>query len=263
MVNARKRYCNKAKLGAYYRVVSRGMLVMNRSIGLALVAAAASLVASQADASPTFQLMIQSGAVTAQYTASGDSLDVSGIFPNFKVNSLHADYALGPVITNFSGSVTHTSKSTSPIKLTLTLADLTNSGTSAIYTDDFDGTFASSNPGNIAKLNVYTGKTAFKTTDLLFESGKVRPTDNASPPCAGPNGSTFSCSFYDPSVLPAWSTYSITQVVTLYFAASTNGGTATFSNHLADPIPEPGALGLMLSGLLVASGFAFRPKRAA
>lgn len=244
--------------------------MMNRSIGLALVAAAASLVASQADASPTFQALIQSGSFSSAIAGTIDgsgtagSLSISGVnLPNFHVNSLSASFDLVPVVLmDFSGSVTHTSRNTGPIKLTLTLAGLTNPGSSPVaYTDDFDGTFASGAAGNIAKLGVSFGKTAFKTTDGLFASGKINPTDAG--PCSLPTSTSYSCSFSDPSVTVNgnWHTYAITQVVTLYFGAKTSGGTATFNNHLVDPIPEPGALGLMLSGLLAAAGFGFRPKR--
>jgi len=245
------------------------------SIG-ALVAAGSIFCVSAAGAAPVFEMRIQSGSYdsgiivgTVDGAGTHGILNVSGLSfssggNSFDIGSIHGAFDNSSLISiDLSGTgITHTSNAAGALKITMSLFGLDNPGAPVKFTDSFAGSFASTKGGNGAQVRVYAGKSIFKTSQQIFSAGKATPVNPGSN-CTLPTSLSYSCDLVDPAVLinPKWATYALTQVISLNLAAKTLGASVQFSNHLADPIPEPGSLALMFSGILAAAGFGFRSKR--
>lgn len=248
---------------------------MKRFFRLALVAAAGILSVYDAYAAPVFQMRVRSGAYDSGIISgaidpsqTSGSISLSGLVAAggggnaFNVGAIDADFDLGsPLTLNLSGSgIEHAASAAGSIRIFLTLAGLDAPASPVTFVDSFAGTFASAQAANRALLRVHLGDDAFTTQQSLFDTGSIRP-NNAGANCTLPTAASYACDMSDPAVSPAFNPFAITELVQLNFAGNTLGASVNFSNRLADPIPEPGSLALILSGLLAAAGFRVRARR--
>jgi hypothetical protein len=255
---------------------------MNLKALLATVAVAALGIATESQAVPSFQLRIVSGtsdtttgptpanivAATVpginggggnKFTSSG--LLVQGSFsydPNGALN-MSLDVP----------DIKHTSNTQGVINIYLTLSDIdTPVGGPMLFKYDLSG-FNAAPHANVGFDNSSIGHfyySAANSSDPVANPGapivttpEIASNFAGTPEChlANPGSLSYSCEYIEPISLTA--PYSLTQQITLSYAAGTLNNTARGQSSIQVPftVPEPASLALLGTGLL-AAGFSFR-----
>jgi len=236
-----------------------------------LVVASNVFVASQASATPTFEMRVQSagfnsgtiagtvdpGGLSGSVAAAG--LVVSGTGGNsFTIGALNGGFDLTPTLMmDLVGSaITHTSDAAGAVRIYLSLAGLDDPQTPLLFRDEFSGSLASTQLGTRSRAKLFLGNKSFSTKVQLLDTGLIRSGD-AGPDCSLPTDTSFACDTHKWASVPS-DPYSLTQLVVLKFAKHTENLSEDFEARASDPVPEPGSLALLASGMFAAAAFGLR-----
>ena len=246
---------------------------MSRILCAALALASSVVLASQAHATPVFQMKITSGSYNSGIIAGtidpghlSGSVSVSALTvaggggASFTIGSIKGTFDLSPVIDMrlIGSGITHTSNAGGVIRIALALGGLDDPHTALSFLDDFSGTLASTGTLTNSEATVYVAKKPFGKNDLLFDLGPVT-SQAAGPDCILPTSLSYSCSGLNDVASVPHNPYALNEVITLKFARNTLNLSEDFNNKVAQPVPEPNSLALLATAMFaVAGGFGLR-----
>jgi PEP-CTERM motif len=242
-------------------------------------------VATQASATPSFQLRIvsgtfDSGAITtpgggvvqsavAVSGGGGNKFNSSGLFVQGAYNYDNA----GTLYMSLDvPDITHKSSTPGSITFYLTLYNVTSPTGTMNFKYDLSGSnadLAVAGPDNSSQGHFYYSATNSSNPVLnpgvaLITTPVIDSNFASTPDChlAAPGSLSYSCEYIQGVTLTP--TYSITERLTLNYAQNTNNKTARGQQSMQVPfvVPEPASLAILGSGLL-AAGARFRRKKAA